>query len=695
MDMRWWASAAAGALVITSAGGALAQTAPAPADAAPVATAPEQVDGVTSYPASFFAQFRPTNAGEMIDRIPGFILAAGDDVRGFGGAAGNVLIDGARPTSKSVSVQQMLTRMPTDTITRIDVIRGGAPGIDMQGQPVVANIIRATGASSTRTVQLGSKYFPQLDDFALLPRIEQSYRSGPITFEGSFGGRMDKTGDNGFGRLVRRRAGGAVFEEGDFTADVDTRSIQTSGAFEYRQPRASYRLNASADRVDQDRQELAELTDSLGRPFTERSRNKTRAEKAEIGGDYERDLGGDLTFRLLGLKTFKHDRANGLVINRGGTQNSLETSNSGETILRSTLSAVPSAQLQVEVGGEGAFNFLDARSALIQGGVPVVLPSANVRVEEKRAEGFVTLTSKLGPVSLESGVRYETSTISQTGGANQSKTLSFWKPRMFATYSAGDTTLRARVERTVGQLIFKDFAATAEVDIGTVNAGNPDLEPERAWLFEAAAEQRFWGSGALVVTLRHELVESVVDLIPIANRFDAPGNIGDGTRTEARVGLTLPLERIFAGAVFRANYARRWSSVTDPVTGMNRRISLQRPSEWDFQFVKPLPGIRSTFTIEASPTGGMAAGSGAFRETSYRISEIRINQDEPVIKIILDWNARPGTQVRFQLENAIGKDRVRERILFTGPRSAGVINYTERRNAHLDPFINVRIRQRL
>lgn len=692
MDLRWWASAAAGALVMTNAGSAIAQTAPADARAA----APGQVEGVTSYPASFFAQFRPTNVGEMVDRLPGFTLAGGDEVRGFGGAAGNVLIDGQRPTSKSVSIQQMLMRMPPDNVVRIDVIRGGAPGIDMQGQPVVANIIRSTSASSTRIVQLGGKYFPQLDATAFLPRLEQSYRAGPISYEGFFGGRIDKTGDSGVGRLVRRRASGAVFEEGDFDALVGTRSMQTSHALEYRQDRVVYRLNASADRADQDRRELAELTDVLGRPFTERSRNKTRADKAEIGGDYERQLSDALTFRLLGLKTFKHDRANGLVTNRGGAQNSLETSTSGETILRSTLSAVPSPQLQIEAGGEGAFNFLDAKSALVQGGVPVALPSANVRVEEKRAEGFLTVTSKVGPFSLESGVRYETSTISQTGGANQSKTLSFWKPRAFVTYSAGDTTLRARIERTVGQLNFKDFAATAEVDIGTVNAGNPDLEPERAWLFEAAAEQRFWGSGALVATLRHELVESVVDLIPIDNRFDAPGNIGDGTRTEAKVGLTLPLEGVLAGAVFRANYTRRWSSVTDPVTRLERRISLQRPTEWDFQFVKPLPAIRSTFTVEASASGGGgASGSGAFRETSYRINEIRINRDDPVIKIILDWNVRPGTAVRLQLENAIGKDRVRERILFTGPRSAGVINYIERRNAHLDPFFLARVRQRL
>jgi outer membrane receptor protein involved in Fe transport len=694
MAIRWWASVAAGALIAAVAGAANAQQAPAPAELAPSSAPPADAQGVTSYPASFFAQFRPASVADMVQSLPGFTIVGGDDVRGFGGAAGNILIDGQRPTSKSVSIEQMLMRMPTDNVERIDVIRGGAPGIDMQGQPIIANIVRAAGASSTRTVQLSQKYYPQFNFYGVIPRIEQSYRSGPITFEGFVGGRIDKNTDSGEGELVRRRASGLVFEQGSFDADHGTSSMQTSGAFEYREGGVAYRVNASADRNDQDRQEFAQLTDAAGLRFNEWSRTKTRADKAELGADYERALSDQLTFRLLGLKTFKAGRANGLLMSRAGTQNSLETYTSGETILRSTLAAVVSDRMQIEAGGEGAFNFLDAKSALAVGGAPVLLPSANVRVEEKRAEGFVTVNSQFGSLSVESGLRYETSTISQTGGAVQSKTLSFLKPRIFATYSGGDTTLRLRVERIVGQLNFRDFAATAEVDVGTVNAGNPDLEPERAWLFEAAAEQRFWGGGAVVLTLRHEVVQSVVDLIPIANRFDAPGNIGDGTRSQARVGLTLPLERLLSGAVFRANGAVRWSSVTDPVTGEDRRISAERPLELDFQFVKPLPGLNGIFTLEASASGG-AAGSGYFRETAYRISEIRFNQDDPVIKIIFDWNPRPGTNMRFQLENALGKDRVRQRTLFTGPRSANQISYVERRNAHIDPFIMVRLRQRI
>src|ERR1700761_4089463 len=68
--------------------------------------------GVTSYPPSFFASFRPNTALDMVNDLPGFTLDTGGGVRGFGGAAGNVLIDGDRPATKNDSLDQFLQRIP-------------------------------------------------------------------------------------------------------------------------------------------------------------------------------------------------------------------------------------------------------------------------------------------------------------------------------------------------------------------------------------------------------------------------------------------------------------------------------------------------------------------------------------------------------------------------------------------------------
>src|SRR5688572_6363169 len=109
-----------------------------------VAAAPEAAaqQGVTSYPPAFFAAQQPSTVVDMLNRIPGFTLENGATVRGFEGAAGNVLIDGQRPSSKSDSLQDVLFRIPASKVERIDIIRGGAPGIDMQGKTVLANVIQ-------------------------------------------------------------------------------------------------------------------------------------------------------------------------------------------------------------------------------------------------------------------------------------------------------------------------------------------------------------------------------------------------------------------------------------------------------------------------------------------------------------------------------------------------------------------------
>ena len=120
---------------------ALAQAAAPAAVAAPA----QAEQGVTSYSAAFLAAHQPANAWEAVGFIPGFSLDTGNSVRGFEGAAGNVIIDGQRPATKTDDLQSILQRIPFSQIERIDVIRGGAPGIDMQGKTVLANVIRKKG----------------------------------------------------------------------------------------------------------------------------------------------------------------------------------------------------------------------------------------------------------------------------------------------------------------------------------------------------------------------------------------------------------------------------------------------------------------------------------------------------------------------------------------------------------------------
>jgi len=174
--------------------------------------APAPDDAVTSYPPTFFEGVRPNTALDMVNALPGFSLDTGGGVRGFG-AAGNVLIDGERPATKNDSLDEFLKRIPASSVARIDLIRGGAPGIDMQGRAVVANVVRKTddGLKLTTAWQETALYNGKFD-YGL--RLEGTKRSGDTAFEGGMllaNGADDGTGD---GPRTITDPAGAVLQSG-------------------------------------------------------------------------------------------------------------------------------------------------------------------------------------------------------------------------------------------------------------------------------------------------------------------------------------------------------------------------------------------------------------------------------------------------------------------------------------------------
>lgn len=213
---RLAALAAACPLMIPAA--ALAQ---APADVA----APASAQGVTSYAPDFFADARPTTALDMIERLPGFVLDGGDNVRGFEGAAGNVLIDGRRPASKSDSLEEILRRIPASQVVRIDLIRGGAPGIDMQGKSVMANLIRAKTSTAQGLIALADRQV--YDGRNLLGfRVEGSGRAGDLAWEAGLVGGQGPDDGAGEGPRVRVDGQGVPL----ILSDVDSEGLGTNAA---------------------------------------------------------------------------------------------------------------------------------------------------------------------------------------------------------------------------------------------------------------------------------------------------------------------------------------------------------------------------------------------------------------------------------------------------------------------------------
>ena len=645
----------------------------------------------SSFPSAFFAEFRPNSALDMINRLPGFTYNRGNSgVRGLAGSGGNVLIDGQRPVTKSLSLDDVIRQIPVDVVVRIEVIRSGAVGIDMQGHPMVANIIRNPNGFTTVTGEIATKLYDQRHLPARVGRLETALSRGRWSATGAMAWRDEREqGNSGTGRILRQDFASGRRSVGHFMADWNRRLFQVNGSVEYRGEGDMLRLNFGGESAADDKRDLIRFfelgmrAESVLTDFT--------SDQAEISLDYERALSTGLTGRIMALQKLERDIERSASAGRGPDQESADRSLEGESILRLAATYISSPRLTFEASAEGSFNFLNARSRFARAGIPVILPAANVRVEEKRANLSGSLRWQAASWStLDAGLGLETSTLVQSGDTDQSKSLHFWKPRISAAIDlAVGWQVRLRAEQIVGQLNFADFAASVSLEPGNVSAGNPNLVPERSWLFEAAIERNFWDRGAITVTASHAAIRDAIDLIPIDNRFDAPGNVGNGWRKELRLALTLPLERLaMAGTQVRLNSTWRRSRVTDPVTRLRRRISRERPISGEILVTKDLPALDSVI--------GMEFFMG-FEEISYRLNEIRTERSnaDPLSRLYWEWNPDARTAIRFQIENFTFRQRSQQRLFFDGSRASGAIVAREDRSATMNPFLMVRLRRRI
>jgi outer membrane receptor protein involved in Fe transport len=262
------------------------------------------------------------------------------------------------------------------------------------------------------------------------------------------------------------------------------------------------------------------------------------------------------------------------------------------------------------------------------------------------------------------------------------------------------TQLRGRVERVVGQLNFDDFVSGTDLTAGTgVSAGNPDLNPEQAWVGEVAVEQRFWKSGAVTLTYRHSELKDAIDRGPVRVTttdpatgrpvvlvFDQPTNIGDGTKDELIANVTLPLEPLgLKGGLLRGELNKRWSEVTDPTTLTTRPISRLRPLEWNVSFSQDMPQWGTSF--------GFDLYSG-WSQTSYRfnyISEVKLHN--AYLTTWVEKRLEPGVVVRVELGNWTERGIRIATKQFDGPRDTGQLAFTDDRDLKPGRSLFIRVRK--
>ncbi|HEX7759560.1 MAG TPA: TonB-dependent receptor, partial [Caulobacteraceae bacterium] len=637
-----------------------------------------------SYAPACFAASAPSTALEMVNLLPGFSLDTGSSVRGFGGAAGNVLIDGARPATKGDPLDEILKRIPASQVLRIEVIRGGAPGVDMQGKTVIANVIRRQDSGLKLTTAVSGTFAENGHRSGGL-RIEGTKRVGDLAFEGSLllatgiddgvgdgprtvrnsGGLIDHAQEFGWGRGINEKITGAV------EAPVAGGKLKLDGTV-FLNPYDAFLVDDFAGPRGQEREHDHQDTDTY-----------------EIGARYERPLTARLSSETFLLQQFGVNNYNEILIGPTTDQRFTLDKTTRESIVRSSLKFQAADALNLEAGGEGAYNHLRSRTRYDQDGLSVPLPAANVQVSETRGELFATATWRARPtLTLETGIRAEASRIASTGDVVSTRSLFYPKPRVVISWSPdASDQVRLRLEREVGQLNFDNFTASAAtLGGGSVHGGNPNLNPQQAWVAELAYDRRFWGSAQVTITGRHYWLRDVEDRVPDpTGAFDTPGNIGAGTKDELALNLNLPTDKLgIKHGVLTATGTWRHSSVIDPTTGRKREISGLRHYDSEIHFTQGLPRWKSTWGFEVF---------GAWRETYYRFNEIDTDRLKTWVAFHFEYKPRTDFSLRVEFDNATARGFEHIRAYFPGPRDLNGDPVIDTRDLHYGRMLYIRARK--
>jgi hypothetical protein len=675
------------ALRATVAVAALIAASPAAAQdqAAPVAaarTAPAAGSSRTTvYDAAFFAQYAPRTALDIAQRVPGFTLdlgnnqsANGQDVRGFAGTAGNVVFNGARPSTKAETLDVTLTRIPAQRVIRVEVGPGDLYGSDYAGKSQVLNVILSQEAGIDANVTASAKRWftgyvnTDIEGSALI-------RRGPSTINLSAGTGRNRQLEEGTddltnvltGELVEhRRKHNSYFNKNPFVA--------ASWALERGSDNA-IRVNGRWQPSTFDLFQSNRVTPTGAPVHDDNLIQHYRDPVIELGGDVTRPLaGGAIKFVALATRRKRHDVDNyiqhdgllddGATVNGGNEQTVSAKRN--ETIGRLSWTRSNLLGVSFEAGAEAAYNTLDDKVdlfAIDEHGerVRIDLPIANARVTEKRGEVYVNVGKTLSPtLRLDGGINYEFSNLKVTGDAEANRTLKFFKPNLTLDWKpGGDWHSQFSIRRTVAQLNFYDFISVGDLSARRVTGSNADLEPQRAWELRGTVEHPLLGDGLFKLDVGSDLISKVQDQILIVddkgNVFSGPGNLGKGTQRFATLTVDAPLGQLWSGLRAKFTGTVQRTRVDDPISGDPRKFSGFFPDwQWDLNVRR-----------DAGPASYGFEFTDNQRNTFYRTDEFDTNYNRGAyMTAFFEYRPSARTAIRLDVDNALSTHAARERILF-------------------------------
>jgi outer membrane receptor protein involved in Fe transport len=646
--------------------------------------------GTLAYRPEFFTPIRPSSALDMVGWLPGFVFEDTRDMRGLEGATGNVLIDGKPPTSKTDTLTSVLRRIPADQVERVDLIVGGAPGINMHGRNVVANVILKARDKPLRVATVAS-YLDTHGRAAPDLQLSDTEKAGGHTLEASL--RIVRNiaiyPTYGYGPWVRRDGTGAPLFAADERFEYDGPYAEGSASYEFPVAGGRLRLSGLAKLTHEVQDEDDRLTSGPGRYGF---RHTDDYGQGELGLRFERPF-GKTTLEAQALERYQQqgaaDALNRPPVPSGDTIRSHEL----ESVQRLVLRYRPEAALTIEGSAEHAFNDGFSHTDATRDGQPIVVPVATADVTEDRWEAGGLITWKPNDrFSVDAALKGETSRLAATGDVVTARELAYAKPRLALAWSPDkDDQLRLRLEHEVSQIPFDAIVTFSEYRSGQLRNGNPDIRPQRAWTAEAVAERHFWSTGDLTVTARYKALYDLLDIVP---RFTPEGagyeivaNIGHGRAANVIGNLMVPLKRFGLGSsTLRAVVTWQKAEVTDPVSGRKRTLSNYPELLAELHFAQDLPRWKTNWGVDAFYRGA---------STLYRPFGNETVGGWPHVNLFVEHRFPGDIALRVEVQNLPGQTTKNTISVFSGLRDRSALLYVDDKRLSVGPLLYLRLRKTL
>ncbi len=650
------------------------------------------------YTPADFVRFAPKTAYDMLAQVPSFTIHNVDTSdRGLGQASENVLINGQRIANKSGGAVDQLQRTSAASVDRIEIVEAASLGIPgLSGQ--VANVILKAQAKGSGQFSWNPGFRahftkPQYDNVS----VSYSDRTGPLDYTVSAAALSGRGGLGGPVTIYDPQHQVTETRNEVYHSEYHEFVLQTKLGI--KGPGSSIgNLNLRYDPYWSP-QFLGDTRIEANGELRSRTDVQSKAGfNLDINGDYEFALGPG-RLKLFGLRHVEHappvttdilsfDTTGAPPIGTrfSSDAHSLETVGRGEYHWKTG-----SNDWQVSL--ERAFNSYNQVGGLFQltGGqfVEVPFPEGTGKVTEIRYEALGSLSRPLGRnLDLQIAAGAETSRLDRVNDGEPAR--KFIRPKGSITLAwrpAKDWDVSLKLRRRVGQIDFFDFLAQPVLSQNRENAGNPELVPPQSLEVETefAHDLGRWGKTRL--NLHYYQVTDIIDVIPIGTDGQGIGNLPRAAKAGAESTSTILLDPTgFKGAKLDLNAGFEWSSVKDPLTGVNRPIS-GNYDRWGLAQLR--------HDVPRTPIAWGAYVQYNHYAKNYYLTEIIRTLDIPLaFGAFVEHKNVMGLSVRAEVFNIFGRGGLHtvNRVVYSGFRNVAPVAFYEKHDDLVGPLFSLSIK---